>query len=348
MRHRHRGVFAIVSVVVLVIVVSLIGWRTWAMYLPDPAHADGPALMRWLVLKEMADEPWRQQVVVVDRLAEALHEGISSSTDAASLSEPRRERLLRNLELSKRIWFETCVDRYDCCPAAERWDFVDVQVETVLLWANLSVSGTAADQTADTQTGETARPRHAATLRFFNELEGWIAEAKPERAAVMRRAVQAGLTCWLATRDLAVQPLATRGEIARRIVAQLDSGLQLNQVAGDLNDTRQETLKANGLLLMEVWLHGEAEQYASLPADERTSYVDARLDQIERWGLIEFLSTPDGQRVPGDDGAGVVALMTQVNTWIARAEPDRQPQLRALVGHLQQRILWRSFQSLLN
>ena len=345
MRHRHRGVFAIVSVVVLTLAVSLIGWRSWSIYLPDPTQAEGPALLRWLVLKELADQPRPRQVVVVDRLARELRQGVSSGDDVASLSDSQRERLLRNLQLSKRIWFETRVDRYASCPPAERWDFVHVQVETVLRWAEFSVS----DLTTELPThADSAELRHAATMQFFGELERWIAEAESDRAVSMRRAVQAGLTCWLATHDLAVEPPETRGELAHRIVAQLDAGLELSQVAGDLEGDRREMLEANGLLLLEAWLNEEAVKYASLPTDQRTAYVDARLDQVEQWGLMQFFSDSDLPSGSGERQSGLVALMTQVNTWIARAEPDRQPQLRALMAHLQQRILWRSFHALLN
>jgi hypothetical protein len=331
--------------VVLAVAVSTIGWHAWSIYLPDPVRADGAALLRWLVLQELADQPRQRQILIVDRLAEQLNQGLPAAGNTARLSLSQRQRLARNLTASKRIWFETRVDRYAAIPAAEQWEFVNAQVATVLRWADLSAPAAAAEIPAGADECET---RHDATMQFFDELERWVAEADSDRAARMRQAVQAGLTCWLATRDLAVEPLATRREIARRIVAELESGLELEQAASDLTDEHRDILRANGLLLMEAWLSDEAARYAELPADERTDYVDARLDQVEGWGLFQFLSGPAGPPASGGEQSAPVSLMTQVNVWIDRAEPARQPHLRALVADLQRRLLWRSLQALLN
>ena len=108
-----------------------------------------------------------------------------------------------------------------------------------------------------------------------------------------------------------------------------------------------EILRANGLLLLEAWLHSEAEHYAGLPSDERAPYIDTRLDRITDWGLVGFFDRPAGGNAPTTaPGNGTVALMAMVGQWIDRADPEVQPQLRQFVGHVQQRVLWRSLQGL--
>jgi hypothetical protein len=341
MRRKHRGVFAVLSVVALALIVSLTAWRLWAGYLPDPQHADVPGLMRWLVLAELADEPTDRQVVFVDRLEEELTKGIDLSGDVGALSQQCRDRLLRNTELLKKVWFHSRVDRYTSCPEPDQFDFLTAQMRTVTVWSDLAIPNDDVALPADP-----LEHRHAATMRFFADIERWIAEADDDRGARMRRAVRDGLTCWLATRDLAGEPMSTRREIARRIESELDTGLQLDQVSGGLNVERQQLLQSNGLLLLEAWLHDKAEQYAALPSDQRTAYVDAQLDRVGQWHLLDFLDGQiEGTSRQGSPG-GVTGLMLVVDGWIAHADPDQQPQLRNLVRHIQQRVLWRTLQGL--
>ncbi len=341
MRRRHRGILAVLSVVVLAMIVSLIAWRLWAGHLPDPQQADTQGLMRWLVLAELADEPWDRQLVLVDRLEEELNKGGDLTGDAGSLSKQYQDRLQRNTQLLKRVWFQSRVDRYGSCSEAERFDFLTAQIQTVMVWSKFDIPTNNVVRQVDP-----IDHQHASTMRFFSDVERWIAEADENHAVRYRQAVRDGLTCWLATRDLAEEPMPTRRELARRIENELENGLQLNQVSGDLNQQRQQILQANGLLLLEAWLHNEAEQYAALPANQRTAFVDAQLDRVSQWHLVDFLNGPSGDGSPSDSQDGVAALMVVVDGWIERAEPDLQPQLGNLVRHIQQRVLWRSFQGL--
>jgi hypothetical protein len=341
MRRRHRGILAVLSVVGLAVIVSLVGWRLWAGYLPDPQQADVGGLMRWLVLAELTDEPWDRQIVFVDRLEQELSKGGHLTGNAESLSQQSLDRLQRNAQLLKRVWFQSRVDRYASCPEAERFDFLTSQIKTVMVWSQFDIPTNGAVRQVDPIDGQ-----DTATMRFFSDIERWISEADEDHAVRMRQAVRDGLTCWLATSDLAEEPMPTRRELARRIESELENGLQLNQVVGDLDQQRQQTLQANGLLLLEAWLHNGAEQYAALPTDQRTAYVDTQLERVNRWHLIDFLNSQGSDGSPAGSQNGAAALMVVVDGWIERAEPDLQPQLGNLVRHIQQRVLWQSLRGL--
>jgi hypothetical protein len=339
MRHRHRGVFAVFSLLALAAVSGVLAWRFWAYHLPDPQRADREGLLRWLVFRDLADEPWGRQLVMVDRLTDEMRAGVDFGGEARSLSESRQERLRRNIEQLKFVWFQSRIDGYAKCRAEQRFPYLQEQLAVVLAWSDVDLQFPDAAITTDSDS-----QRYAFTMQFFADIERWTAAAAAERAARMRSAVQDGLLCWLATRSLADEPRGTRRELARRIVEELNAGLTLSRLDDGLSVEQRATLKSNGLLLLEAWLHVEAERFADLPAAHRTAYLDARLDDVADWELVDWFADGSGGVPAVNSTAGLVGLMTQVDQWIERAEPEHRPRLRTLVQQLQQRMVWRGLQ----
>jgi hypothetical protein len=261
-------------------------------------------------------------------------------TDAASsLSSEYQRRLARNVAILKETWFQSRVDGYFLLPPTERFDYLDQQVETVMIWSTVDVACDAVDTSLTAE-----QQRHEFSMLFFADVERWIAEAEASCAERMTRAVRDGLTCWLATRDLSEEPMATRQTLAERIVDDLNSGLHLDRLIQDLAPQQKARLSANSHLLLEAWLHRESETFAALPSDQRAAYVDVRIDEFSHWGFLESMAGDVEESLP--EGSGLTQLLLEVETWIQRAPPEKQADLRALVHAIQQRFLWQSLQGL--
>jgi hypothetical protein len=212
--------------------------------------------------------------------------------------------------------------------------FLEEQIDTVARWSSVLP----APPTAESQ-GETAS--EDAAVRFFNQLEGWIAEASGTEKERMLRAVIDGTVCWLATRNLSEHSREVRLALAVRVVRELNAGMRLDEILLDLNSEQRMKLFANGELLLEAWLHDEARTFAGLASAERGAYLDRRLDEIERWGVLEALANPNGEGSAQTAGLARFAALT--DEWIERAPAEDRPNLVRLVAAAQRQLLWRMF-----
>jgi hypothetical protein len=55
---------------------AVLAWRSWAFSLPAPERADRDGLFRWLVLRDVPQEPWSTQLALVDRLEQEVERGV--------------------------------------------------------------------------------------------------------------------------------------------------------------------------------------------------------------------------------------------------------------------------------
>lgn len=353
MRHRHRGIVAVLGVTALLLAATA-GARSWLLYLPPPERCDAEELGKWLVLRDLTVESPAVRAALLERLEATLRDqpDFASTSTEPELSDRYRQRLADNIRLLKHQWFTDRVADYHACPAAERMDFLQRQLEVVLIWSNIDVpvgdaaAATSADgMQTDTDTDSI---RHGYTMEFFGDIERWMAEANETDRAAMLTAVRDGMICWLATRPLTDEPPATRLDLAQRIIADLNSGLRLGDLFAPLTPTQRDQLLANGRLLLEAWFHAEAKFFASLPADQRTSHLDRRIDEFSAWGIGEFFAATDaGVSKKQPSAADLIAFFAMIDGWIEAAAPATQPNLRRLADRMQQRIVWRQMQSML-
>lgn len=337
---RHRGIVAAFAVAVLTIAATSIGLSFWAFHLPKPADCNRDQLQRWLVLRDLRTQPREVTVALVDRFEAELAGGMDVSTTDVRLSDDYLRQLTANIALLKKTWFEDRVSRYFACPPASRMAYLEQQIETIMIWSNIDLSLDAEDTrlSADEQ-------RHAFTVEFFGDVERWIAQADSDRAPRMLQAVRDGILCWLATSDLADEPMPTRRELARRIVRDLNAGFRLDQISLPMDDTQRQRLADNTRLLLEAWLYNEAEEFADLPRERRTEYLDRQLENVSRWGIFDLL-TPQPSAADSATTIDWLRFMQTVEGWIAAADAEHQPRLRQLVSAVHQRILWRQMQGL--
>jgi hypothetical protein len=313
-------------------VAALAGGYSLSLYgEPDPRTASRDAIVRYLATSDLRLATPAKLDPLIDRLADELRGDARFSADQKP-SDSQRQLLAQNVEVLKRRWFVTRVDSYHGLPHNEQRAYLDEQIDTLLAWAKV-----------DAALETTGSP----TTDFFADFERWIAEeSNAKQQERMQLAVGDGIARWLAIHDLNEQPPAVRRKLAMVIAGGLNDGVDLASVKEEQSPVEQTQLRDNGLLLVEAWLLAQAETYGALPADERGDFLDARIDEVARWKVLNLLS--------GGEASGANArpmswsqFAAIIDTWIARAEPSQRPQLEALATDVQARIVQRMFQSLL-
>jgi hypothetical protein len=341
---KNRGILTALVLVGLCAVAAGAGWFVASLGLLDPAHASRDDLFRWLVLRDLDQEPPQTQLALVERLQQELRAGIEIDGAARALDDSQRVRLRNNVQLLKHVWFVARVDDYERCEPSRRMAYLEEQLATVMSWTAIDLRSAAA--ASDTVAAD------ARATEFFDEIEHWIEQATGPRRERMIVAVQDGVVCWLATKDLDAEPMDTRRDLALRIARELNAGMRLDTITLELSATQREQLIANGQLLLEAWLHEQAGLYAQMPAADREAYVGRQIDNVMAWGLLEALAPPNEAadattNLQTAQRAGLMKLMTLTDTWIAHAEPSQRPALEQFVADVKLQLLRRQLQQML-
>jgi hypothetical protein len=105
--------------------------------LPDPATADRDGLFRWLVTRDLSQEPLETQLTLARRLEEEFQGGLDCKSAAETLSEPQRTQLWTNVLVLLKPWFLDKVEHYSALAAAERQAYVDKFLESVTSWQDV-------------------------------------------------------------------------------------------------------------------------------------------------------------------------------------------------------------------
>ena len=307
-------------------------------YLPEPAQADQDALLRWLALRDLEQYPREVQVALVNRFQSDVNprELVQHSGSRRESARRYAPRIQKNAGILKKIWFETRCREYAACEPALRYEFLDEQLNAVFDWSSML----AAANTANSPSAANADAPQASQL--LKQIDQWIDQAPPSHQADMRRAVQDATICWLSSADLrATSPQTTR-YIAQRLSAQLGQSDFSSREPLPLTDAQHRMLQQNAMVLVEAWIHWQAEQYAELASEQRQAMVDACLDQVHSWRLEKLLA--------GGSARGSNTIWSQVAThlpeWLQQGQPAERERLQAFLAHLQQRFFWRSLQRL--
>jgi hypothetical protein len=321
---------------------------------PSPQKAPPAALQRWLVLRDMTELPYDVQLALVDRIQTELSPDellVESRNSSRPLPSHWRSRLQRNVAWLKRVWFEARASQYCQLSGEERREFLETQIDFLFAWAQ----GLAALRTP----AEAGEPSEA-WQRFFDELAQWTREAPAEKRSCLEQAMRDGVICWLATTDVADLPRELRISLARRFAAELRGASGRTPPSGEslsLEPAHRAQLERNAWRLAEAWFHQLAGEFAELPHDEQSSFVDARIDEVLSWNLGAYLGgvqsrslSPRDSRTTRDrDGSSPLGRLVQwgpmweeVARWVPRAEPEFQPCLEQFLHHLQRRMVARA------
>lgn len=325
---RHRGILTTLALISLVTGGAGTGWYLTFVHLPHPRHASSRQLLRWMVQRDLRAEPHAVRLALADRLEQELRKDLRVRDQAARLSTAQRKQLRENFQQLKSVWFVSRSRQYVQQPSGQRFAFLQQQMQTIRLLAELHVGD---------ETSESSEKRKTS---FFDDVHSWSNQADEADHQCVQRAVHDGVVCWLATGDVHAQTGDTRRELADRIAAALDNGAQADVgYRFSLSQRQRATLRDNAVLLFEAWFQDQAEAYERAPAELRDAFVTRQIQRVNQWGILELLMQADGASQKPGSLLKLIGLSKLANRWIERAGDEDGPRMRALFAHVQRQLL---------
>lgn len=306
--------------------------------LPHPRVASHNQLMYWVVLRDLKQFEPEIHLALVDRFAEEAAEIFEkNNASQAALSPSQTERLLANIELLKQVWFKDRIATYCDISHPETCEaFMSRQVQLLEDFSQIAF------EHADVLYPEKSQ-EDLTTIsdELFADIDRWLTETPADRKEQTLRAVREATVFWLSTQDLKAQVMPARQELVKRVIAELETGMDLAQTTAIVRDQQADQLKRNAMLLMEAWVHLLAEEFSTLPPHSRTDFIDRQIEAVQRWKLLDYLA--DGSDVaPTSTAPPSLARVNQiVGEWIEQADAVMQPKLKQLHLAFQQRIFLR-------
>ena len=159
------------------------------------------------------------------------------------------------------------------------------------------------------------------------------------------------LVRWLVLRDLQHEPLEIRQCLVNRLQDELHAGpLVAGGGQASLSEPLRQRLNANCELLQHDWFLIRSAEYAALPRDERTAFLDHQVATLIVWcktqqqladsGSADQIAPVRGSTSPADSSsssqagssAGAAARFFDcLQDWLQAAPPDRRPILERAV-----------------
>ncbi|MEC9091898.1 MAG: hypothetical protein VX438_04275 [Planctomycetota bacterium] len=328
----------------LVLVLGLIGIYLGIAYwrftnLPHPAQASHHQLMYWVVLRDLNDFDHATHIALVNRFAEEAKEIFTgNSTAASSLTKSQNQQLLDNIEILKKTWFEDRIRQYgEIRDNRDRESYMEKQINL------LDDFGDIAFENAKILYPERANePLTTIADELLGDIDRWLNATPTNKKPATLQSVREATVFWLATQDLSIQLMEARKEIAIRVIAELELGMDLQSTTSIISTERSRQLKANALLLMEAWGHLLAEEFSALPKEKRNEFIDKKIESVKSWKLLEYLQNDVKQ--PKSSLAGMTTFNHTIQGWVNRAEEAMKPKLKRLHTVFQQRIFIALFQ----
>lgn len=340
-----------------VVLLGLIGTALGVVYikfvnLPHPKEASHNQLMHWVVMRDLKDHNNEIQLALVDRFAAEAKVIFSKSTsNSTQLSKQMSDRLLSNIELLKRAWFVSRIDAYCKIESNEvKEAYLDKQIRLLDDFGNIAFENARVLYPKKTDENLTT-----ISSELFADIDMWLNETPPEKTEVTLQAVREATVFWLTTQDLSIQVPEARQELADRVIAELDSGMDLKTTTSIVSNDRAAKLKQNAILLMEGWFHTLATQYDKLEKKQRNRFVDGKIECVKKWKLLEFLSndsiseeastvneTPDKPKPMNMQSmlAGITKFNQMIETWEKNAGDKLGPKIKKLHSAIQRRMLF--------
>ena len=317
----------------LLVVLCLSGWLTWTSIFPAPATASPAAIGRWLAKRDLSRTSSATQLALVERLQQLL----LVETGLAAFPPPAPddlEQIDANVQLLSRAWFLDRSDAYQQVMLGDRMPFLRHQVDVVIAWGEFD------NQLQARRRRQAGLEPENNKLHLLDDIDGWIVAEPSARHEGLRHALHDAVLCWLATSDMADQPMSMRQEAADRIALALDGGAASAADRLELNAQHRDRLLKNAWLLMEAWFRNRSVEFVSLPIMKRVPFIEDQLDNVSSWGLDRVMViSADGEqgnsRPPQARLLEVVSqLLAQFPDWIA-ATPEDQ---RDAVAHLAEEL----------
>jgi hypothetical protein len=105
--------------------------------LPNPATADREGLVRWLVMRDLRNEPAEIRSTLLGRLQEEVKEGFAPAAIRSQLDARYHDRIWSNTLVLIETWYSDKVDRYISTPVAQRPASLDQTIAEIQQWKDL-------------------------------------------------------------------------------------------------------------------------------------------------------------------------------------------------------------------
>ena len=158
MIRKRYGLLIVLSLVAMLGVAAGAGLYYVYAPLPDPSQATTEQLFRWLVTRDVSQEPASVQQAIIHRLDSDLGSTNELAESIAQLDESRRAMLWTNIGTLVSPWLLEKVDEYAKLPAAEQPAYLDRFLDRVDQWSKIA---TACQQGTSTP-GENSTEKSAA------------------------------------------------------------------------------------------------------------------------------------------------------------------------------------------
>jgi len=193
MIHTRYGLLTVLSLIAMLGVTAGAGLYYVYAPLPDPAQATTEQLFRWLVTRDLSQEPASMQQAIVRRLDSDLGQTSDLAEAIAQLNESRRAMLWTNIGTLLTPWLLERVDEYGKIPAAERSAYLDRFLDRVDQWSKI---GAACQQgeSASTATKSQGKAGGSLSKLIADRIAECSRQAEPDqrkRIAAFMTAVQA-------------------------------------------------------------------------------------------------------------------------------------------------------------
>jgi hypothetical protein len=159
--------------------------------LPDPATADRDGLLRWLVTRDLGQEPFETRLVLARRLEEEFSGKIDWAAVGRNLDGQRRDRLWDNVLLLLEPWFADKVDGYFRLQEPQRPAYLDQTLQLIENW-----KGATALSPEDSAASPQAR-RPGLIEVVVERIGRWTESVTPQRRQQVREFLLAVQSRWL-------------------------------------------------------------------------------------------------------------------------------------------------------
>lgn len=161
-----------------------------------------------------------------------------------------------------------------------------------------------------------------------------------------------GLVRWLVTRDLRLEPMATRHALARRFeeefckTSDTKESPDWESLAQCLNRSQRQQFWDNLAVVLEPWFLEKSDRYHELAETQRAPFLDHLIDMLAVLNGINAIqpgNQPGNQPDGGEVGEGglYALLLGQVQQWKQNVEPRRRKRIDRLLEHMQKRWILR-------
>jgi hypothetical protein len=191
MIRKRYGLLIVLSLVAMLGVAAGAGLYYVYAPLPDPSQATTEQLFRWLVTRDLSQEPASVQQAIVHRIDSDLGQTSDLAGSIAQLDASRRAMLWTNIGMLLSPWLLEKVDEYAKLPPAEQPAYLDRFLDRVDQWSKI---GAACQQSGSAITAKSdAKPDGSLNKLIADsiaECSRHVEPAQQKRIAAFMKAVQ--------------------------------------------------------------------------------------------------------------------------------------------------------------